>query len=129
MSLLGQQQLLLIVLAIIIVGIAIALSISLFRQNAIDTKRDLLINECIALAMNGQNYYKKPPNLGGGGRNFIGWTIPQSMTVTASGSYSATVFRDSVVLTGTGNDVVSGSDSVKVRVSVYSDAYKVQIIN
>ncbi len=41
----GQQQLLLIVLGVIIVGIAVILGIVLFRQNSIDQKRDLLINE------------------------------------------------------------------------------------
>jgi len=47
---LGQQQLLLIVLGIIVVGIAIAISIQLFRQNAIDSKRDILMNESANIA-------------------------------------------------------------------------------
>jgi hypothetical protein len=62
----GQQQLLLIVLAMIIVGIAVVFAITLFRQKAIESKRDLLINECGNLAMDAMKYYKKPISLGGG---------------------------------------------------------------
>ena len=132
----GQQQLLLIVLVMIIVGIAVVFSITLFRQRAIDSKRDLLINECGNLAMDAMKYYKKPSNLGGGGNSFVGWSIPDILTITAtgnytttSGNYSTTIFSDSILIIGTGNDVLNGADSVKVQISVYQDNYKTQIIN
>ena len=125
----GQQQLLLIVLAMIIVGIAVVFSITLFRQKAIDSKRDLLINECGNLAMDAMKYYKKPSTLGGGGDTFWGWSIPEILKTTATGDYLVTIFRDSVLIIGTGNEVVNGTDSVKVQISVYQDNYKTQIIN
>jgi|CZKP01.1.fsa_nt_gi hypothetical protein len=125
----GQQQLLLIVLATIIIGIAIIFSITLFRQKAIDSKRDLLINECGNLAMDAMKYYKRPSNLGGGGNTFTGWSIPEILTTTATGDYSVIIFSDSVLIIGTGNDIVNGTDSVKVQISVYQDNYKTQIIN
>jgi hypothetical protein len=125
----GQQQLLLIVLGMIIVGIAIVFSITLFRQKAIDSKRDLLINECGNLAMDAMKYYKKPTDLGGGGNTFVGWSIPGVIITTATGNYSATIFRDSVLIIGTGNEVVNGTDSVKVQISVYQNNYRTQIIN
>ena len=125
----GQQQLLLIVLAMIIVGIAVVFSITLFRQKAIDSKRDLLINECGNLAMDAMKYYKKPSTLGGGGNTFWGWSIPEILKTTATGDYLVTIFRDSVLIIGTGNEVVNGTDSVKVQISVYQDNYKTQIIN
>ena len=122
----GQQQLLLIVLAMIIVGIAVIFSITLFRQKAIDSKRDLLINECGNLAMDAMKFYKKPANLGGGGNSFVGWSIPEILVTTATGNYSTTtgsyttsIFIDSVIIVGTGNEVVNGTDSVKVQVSVF----------
>lgn len=125
----GQQQLLLIALAMIIIGIAIIFSITLFRQRAVDSKRDLLINEGGNIATDALEYYKKPAGLGGGGNTFIGWSIPQTITTTATGSYVANIYRDSVVIIGTGNDVVNGIDSVKVQISVYQNNYKTQIIN
>jgi hypothetical protein len=132
----GQQQLLLIVLVTIIVGIAVVFSITLFRQRAIDSKRDLLINESGNLAMDAMKYYKKPTTLGGGGNSFLGWSIPDMLVITATGnyttnagSYSTSIFKDSVVIIGTGNEVVNGTDSVKVKVSVYQNNYSTQIIN
>jgi hypothetical protein len=126
----GQQQLLLIVLGMIIVGIAVIFSITLFRQNAIDSKRDLLLNECGNLAMDAMKYYKKPVTLGGGGNTFVGWTIPEVITTTATGYYySAAIFKDSVLIVGTGNEVVNGNDSVQVEISVFQDNYSTHIIN
>jgi hypothetical protein len=125
----GQQQLLLIVLAIIIIGIAVVFSITLFRQKAIDSKRDLLIDECGNLAMDAMKYYKKPSDLGGGGNTFTGWSIPEILSTTATGTYSVTIFRDSVLILGTGNEVINGTDSVKIQILVYQDYYKTQIIN
>ena len=125
----GQQQLLLIVLVMIIVGIAVVFSITLFRQKAIDSKRDLLINECGNLAIDAMKYYKKPSNLGGGGNTFVGWSIPDIIITTATGNYSATIFRDSVLIIGMGNEVTNGTDSVKVQISVYQNNYTTQIIN
>ena len=80
----GQQQLLLIVLAIIIVGIAIAVSIQLFRSNAIEAKRDILIEETTSLGVMALQYFKKPAELGGGSKSFVGWTIPSQMIITAN---------------------------------------------
>jgi hypothetical protein len=47
----GQQQLLLIILGLILVAVALAVGISLFRSNAIDQKRNMLINDCIDFAV------------------------------------------------------------------------------
>ena len=125
----GQQQLLMIVLAIIIVAIAIAISIQLFRSNAIESKRDILINECSNLATIAISYYKKPNELGGGGQTFIGWKVPSSMVITVNGSYIAEVNSDQVVITGTGTEVVTGNDSIKVQTIVTADAINSIIIN
>jgi hypothetical protein len=71
-----------IVLAIIIVGIAIAISVQLFRSNAVEAKRDVLIEETSSLAAMAIQYFKKPSEMGGGGKSFIGWSIPHQMVQT-----------------------------------------------
>lgn len=114
----GQQQLLLIVLGVIIVGTAVVLAIILFRSNAVENKRDIVMNEATHIATLARNYYKKPLNLGGGGNNFTGWKIPSSLESTSSGKYEASVSDNEVIITGTGNDVANGVDSVQVRVIV-----------
>ena len=113
----------------IIVGIAIFFAITLFRQKAVDSKRDMLINEGGNIATDAIGYYKRPAALGGGGNTFTGWTIPQTVTTTATGSYVANIYKDSIVIIGTGNDVTNGTDSVKVQISVYQNNYKTLIIN
>ncbi len=119
----GQQQLLLIVLGIIVVGVAVAFAIAMFRQGAIDSKRDLVMNENANLANMAIQYYRKPQMLGGGGNTFLGWAIPSELIITASGNYWAEVYQDSVVIIGTGNDVVNGTDSVRVRTTVTANTH------
>lgn len=119
----GQQQLLLIVLGIIVVGMAVAFAIAMFRQGAIDSKRDLVMNENANLANMAIQFYRKPLMLGGGGNTFLGWAIPSELIVTPSGNYRAEVYQDSVVIIGTGNDVVNGTDSVRVRTTVTANTH------
>jgi len=126
---LGQQQLLLIILAIIIVGIAIAISIQLFRASAIDGKRDLLMSECSNIATIAISYYKKPREMGGGGKTFTGWQIPSQLVTTMNGSYSAQVSPNNVIIVGTGTEVVTGNDSIKVQTTVSANAINSVIIN
>ncbi|NNG28073.1 MAG: hypothetical protein HKM87_11135 [Ignavibacteriaceae bacterium] len=125
----GQQQLLMIVLAIIIVGIAIAVSMELFRASAIDGKRDLLVSECSNIATIAIEYYKKPKDMGGGGKTFTGWQIPTQLVTTMNGSYSAIVSLNNVVITGTGTEVVTGNDSIKVQTTVTGNTINSIIIN
>ncbi|MDH3267315.1 MAG: hypothetical protein OEM46_00530 [Ignavibacteria bacterium] len=126
----GQQQLLLIVLALIIVAIAIAISISLFRSNAIEGKRDILIEETSSLGVMALQYYKKPTELGGGGKSFENWTIPSQMVTTANGNFmTASIQADEITITGTGSEVVTGGDSIKVETVVNADQMYTRIIH
>lgn len=126
----GQQQLLLIALAVIIVGIAIAVSIQMFRSNAIEQKRDLLIEETTSLGYMAIQYYKKPAELGGGSKSFLGWTIPPQMVVTANGNFmTSTVSADQVIITGTGTEVVTGTDSIEVQTTVTANEVNSIIIH
>ena len=125
----GQQQLLLIVLAIIIVGIAIAISIQLFRGNAIESKRDILIEETTSLGTMALHYFKKPQELGGGGSSFLGWSIPSQMVTTINGNFmTADVQPDHIDITGTGSEVVTGGDSIQVQTRVTADTMYTLII-
>lgn len=125
----GQQQLLLVILGIIIVGVAIAMAIQLFRGNAIDRKREILIGESNNIGSIAISYYKKPRMMGGGGRTFTGWQIPAQLVTTVNGSYTAQVSEDNVIIIGTGTEVVTGNDSIKVQTIVTADEINSSIIN
>ena len=115
----GQQQLLLIVLGVIIVGIAVVVGINVFTVSSANSNRDAVISDLTTLAAMSQQYYRKPTAMGGGGNTFTGWTIPQSLESTANGSYNETVTATSITLVGTGNEIGNdGADSVQVTMVV-----------
>ena len=118
----GQQQLLLIVLGVIIVGIAVVVGINVFTASSTNANRDAVISDLTTLAAMSQQYYRKPIAMGGGGNEFNGgdsWSIPGSLESTANGSYSATVASKTVTLIGIGNEIGNdGTDSVKVTMVV-----------
>lgn len=97
----GQQQLLLIVLGVIIVGIAIVVGINLFNANAEESTKDTIVSEGTNIGALAQQFYKKPLALGGGGNRFDrggqdgnGFEIPQNLVNTQSATWSQ-VTRDS----------------------------------
>ncbi|CUS77765.1 hypothetical protein JGI16_100713 [Candidatus Kryptonium thompsonii] len=83
----GQQQLLLIVLGVIIVGIAIAVGISMFKSSAVDANRSAISTDLSNLAAKAQRYYRTPVELGGGGNSFANFALSPLDTGNANGSY------------------------------------------
>lgn len=131
----GQQQLLLIVLGVIIVGIAIVVGINLFNANAEESMKDSIVSEGTNLGAMAQQYYKKPVALGGGGNAFdnsnggTGWVIPYKLQTTASADWmtaAPTVADDHVLMIGTPLDAgYAARWTVEVYVSADSIASKV----
>lgn len=132
----GQQQLLLIVLGVIVVGIAVVVGINLFNANAQSSNRDAVISDLNNLGAMAQQFYKKPTSMGGGGNTFTGgggWSIPVQLRTTANGTYNnpAPVLSDSTVTivgigTETGND---GSAPVKATCTVTPTQINVAVNN
>ena len=126
----GQQQLLLVVLGVIVVGLAVTIGIFVFKQSAVDQKRDLVMNECNNLGNLALKYYKKPVEYGGGGgTSFAGFNVPADLATTPTGSYTASLVGDSLIIIGTGNDVVNGTDSVQVMTIVNSREHYSRVIH
>jgi hypothetical protein len=71
----GQQQLLLVILVTIIVGIATVVAINTFGSAADSANVDAVRNDVAQIAAAAQAYYMKPDMLGGGGRTFTGITF------------------------------------------------------
>jgi len=113
----GQQQLLLLILGVVIVGIAVAVGIQLFRTNATQSNRDALINDMGVVAAQAEAYWRKPAETGGGGRSFVKFdqTIPAAGLTNTNGTITVgSLSATSITVTGvgveTGND---GSTQVK----------------
>ena len=118
----GQQQLLLIILGVIIVGIAVAVGITMFQDNAVDQNRSAVIADLTTLAAKAQQYFAKPTTLGGGGNSFVGLSADATglgllastaFTTNANGTYSISTAgtATSVTLKGVGAVVLSDATS------------------
>ena len=64
----GQQQLLLIVLGVIIVGIAVAVGIDQFSTSAAEANRDALVFDLSFLSGLARAHFTRPVELTGGGK-------------------------------------------------------------
>jgi hypothetical protein len=66
----GQQQLLLLVLAAIIVGAGVILGVNMFQENAAQANRDAVMQDVMTFAGKAQAFYRRPLAVGGGGQDF-----------------------------------------------------------
>ena len=106
----GQQQLLLIILGVIIVGIAVAVGITMFQDNAISANRDAVTNDLVQLAAKAQQHFRRPVSLGGGGNSYVTLTADATgmgllvttafsnndngtLTISTAGTATSVIFR------------------------------------
>ncbi|MDX1637848.1 MAG: hypothetical protein R3281_07765 [Balneolaceae bacterium] len=82
----GQQQLLLVILVTIIVGIATVVAINTFSSAADSANLDAVRQDMASIAASAQGYYMKPEMLGGGGQDFTGMTFED---ITFGGTISS----------------------------------------
>ena len=91
----GQQQLLLVILVTIIVGIATVVAINTFGAAADSANVDAVRQDLATIGAAAQGYYMKPAMLGGGSRSFDGSTSEQAREITFNDiAFGATVLGD-----------------------------------
>ncbi|MBN1300117.1 MAG: hypothetical protein JW995_02790 [Melioribacteraceae bacterium] len=109
-------------------AVALAVGINLFRASAVDQKRNALINDCVHLSAIAQQYYLKPVEYGGGGMDYSGWVIPDELVANGNGNFRITnQSATQIVILATGNEVVTGNDSVKVEIIIPSPPQNYQV--
>jgi len=93
----GQQQLLLVILVTIIVGVATVVAINIFGQSAQNANVDATRQDVMTLAAMAQGWYIKPALLGGGGGTFTGIDVKElgfGYDKNATTAPTATVFSN-----------------------------------
>jgi uncharacterized protein (UPF0333 family) len=133
----GQQQLLLIVLSVIIVGIAVVVGINMFGASAASANLEAVTNDLMNLASRAQQYYVKPVAMGGGGNSFGDEDNPITIedltpkTSNDNGTYAlGTVAADNIQIIGTGVHDGDGDElPCQVTVTVYHDRVETVINN
>jgi hypothetical protein len=95
----GQQQLLLIILGVIIVGIAIAVGLSLFSAQSIQSNKDAIINDLNNIGAHAYQYRIRPASMAGGAGTYSNYTIPSKMASNANAVYTCTATANAVTFT------------------------------
>jgi hypothetical protein len=116
----GQQQLLLIVLSTIIVGISIVVGINMFSSGAVQGNVDAVTQDNITIASRAQEWWRKPAQLGGGGRAWTGidaaaggvFTAINFPDSTINGTYAISTDGTSITIVGTGVEDGDGDGTV-----------------
>lgn len=83
----GQQQLLLVILGIIIVGLAIAVGISMFGASSSESNKDGVTSSLVHIAADAHQYKLRPKLMGGGRPSFVNYQIPLKFQSDDHGQY------------------------------------------
>ena len=111
----GQQQLLLVIVGVIIVGLAIAVGIGLFSAQSISNNRDAMIHDLNMIAQSAYQFRISIRQLGGGEGNYSNYVIPPQMVENSNGRYSILDAQmNTVELRGV--SVADSSNSIEVTV-------------
>lgn len=115
----GQQQLLLILVGVIIVGLSLVLVLKLFEANALEANRDAVYADTMNLAGVVQHYYQVPQMLSGGEGSFVGFTLPEELNQTGNGSYTVSnITANTITITGVGKEHNAEGKSYQVTTIV-----------
>ena len=83
----GNQQLLLIVLSVIIIGLAVAMGMVMFGADSVRANKDAIINDLQNLATDAVAFRRIPSSLSGGGGSFAGYAIPRRLQSSLDATY------------------------------------------
>ena len=116
----GQQQLLLLVLGIVIVGLAVVVGIQAFGENQKKANSDAMVNDGVRIASDIQAWVLKPQAFGGGDGDptnvtlaSLGYEVSGTTYSNLNGDFTITPSATSVIISGENED---NSNFVKVGV-------------
>jgi hypothetical protein len=114
----GTQQLMFLILALIIVGLAIAIGLSLFSSQHTASSRDALLNDLNHLAAVAYQFRMSLRTMAGGEGSYSTFVIPLQMRNNDNGTYSIADVQ-AAKITFVAEAV--GNPSNTIRVTVDSD--------
>lgn len=126
----GSQQLFLLIIGVVLVGVAVSVGVWLFIDQSTATNRDQISNDLVAFAAQAQKYYRRPSTLGGGNASFQGLTMSRitSKPENANGTYELSpdpAPASAAYVTITGNGIETGLDRatpVRLVMTVWADS-------
>ena len=110
----GTQQILLIVVGVIIIGIAIVVgTLPSFIKGMENSNRDAITQDCLKIAAAAQGYYRRPTLFRGGGNSF------QSISIKDVGMDED---QDGYGVNANGQFSIDGSSGTQCAIIGYSSA-------
>jgi len=85
----GTQQILLVVLGIIMVGVAIAVGLAMFSPTLAESNKDAIVNDLMNISQYAYRYKLTPTPFGGGGRSYEGFVIPDKIASNEDAVFEA----------------------------------------
>jgi hypothetical protein len=128
----GQTQLLLVILGLLLVGVAIFVGVSMFRANTVENTRNNIIADLYAFAARAHSYYWKPTTQGGGNKSFANVSLRLIFPLEENDNaryYLETAAVDNCTIMGVGKIVASDGDSIRVRIRITEPRNWIEIIN
>lgn len=135
----GQQQLLLIVLSVIIVGIAVVVGINMFNDQAASSNLDAVTADLVNLASRAQQHFRRPTAMGGGGGSFalltanaagLAYLTTQPSNENGAYTISSAGTATTVSIEGIGTEDGDGDGSpCEADVQVWADSIAVTVNN
>jgi hypothetical protein len=119
----GSQQLLLIVVGVVVIGIMVIVGIAMFRDQASATNRDALSADLQNAAVLAHQWRKRPTALGGGGnQTFLGFQLIR--TQNDNGTFALrNVTNSSMEIEAVGTEVgFDNATPVKLVIRVAADS-------
>jgi hypothetical protein len=117
----GQSQLLIIAISVLIVGIAILTGTGFFEADDIDANKKAMIDDFHHIAINAVRYHRRIPALGGGGYKFDGYVLPVGYRSNLNGRYSLTIVN-SQTLEVTGLSALDSTDTMVANIDANGKA-------
>jgi hypothetical protein len=84
----GTQQMVLVILGVILIGIAITVGIGIFQAQNVSSNLDAIVNDLSHIAANAYQYRKRPAKLAGGGGDYSLYEIPPRLVPALNATYT-----------------------------------------
>ncbi len=135
----GQQQLLLIILSAIIVGISIVVGINMVTSGAGQANYNAVMQDLMTVGEQARDFYRKPALVDGGGNSFARLAATQDMVdllgwpaQNENGTYTVSTAGDanSVTFQGLGTeDLDQDGTDVTLQVTAWRDSLTTTVVN
>lgn len=97
----GTQQMLLIVLGVVIIGVAIAVGTGMFGATALQSNQDALIEDLQNISVDACAFKSRPTTMGGGSGSYSGYAVPAKLQSNEDGSFTSTATATTITFVAT----------------------------